>query len=385
MIATFSIPNLPAWAIERREGWEPKNPVLLAVAEGSRIISLSHPLLERGGAEGESVERFSRRFPEIPLFQRDTIAEVHAWEEMLERLHGETPRITFNGEGLCSCDIPDLKRVEDLARSLDLPAGFAPDLRTSELAAFAAYRGLVGVVGADEVDRWRGTSPVTTLLHYRFSADMVERLEMLGLLRFSSLRRLSKRHLTAQWGREGERLWRFLREEPRYRLPLYRPPLRLIRSWRFESDVLEPYEWGDVVAKLAAELQEDLGGRAASTLLMRLDEGDLEGIEESAQLLPAPGGSARQIERLVSRELLRRTPPIPFARITITLGGIRDRAWSQASLFDRRPELLDAIRRILRRWPHGLVRVRSIDHDAPLPEERVRLDAMRPEDFGEGR
>ena len=382
MVATFFIPNLPAWAIERREGIRRG---ALAVVDGSHVISLSHLLAEMGAREGESVERLSRRFPDAEIFRRDTTAEVHAWEMMLEQLHSETPRIYFNSEGLCSCDIDDIKSVERLARDLDLPTGFAPDLRTSEFAAFGAYRGIVTVVPPDSVERWRGRSPVSILLHYGFASEMVERLEMLGLVRLSSLRRLSKRHLAAQWGKEGERLWRFLREEPRYHLPLYRPPLRLHRSWRFEVDVLEPYEWGDVVTKMATELEAELEGRAASTLVVRVDEGELKGVEESARLLSAPGGSARQIDRLVGKTLLRRTPAIPFGRIEITLGGIRDRAWSQASLFDRRPELLDAIRRILRRWPRGLIRVRAVDHHAPLPEDRVRLDAMKPEDLGEGR
>ena len=384
MIATFHIPNLPAWAVALRKGVEGDRKALIGVAEGSHLISLSHALAEAGGLEGESIERVRRRFPEATIYQRDTVAEVHAWEGLLERLHRETPRMTFDGEGRCCCGISDLAVVEQLARELGLYAGFAPDIRTSELAAFQGYRGVVNVVPREKVARWVGRSPVEMLAYYRFPTEMIERLHLLGLATLGSLRRLSKRHLTAQWGKEGERLWRFLRHEPRYRLPLYAPPLRLTRTWRFELDVLEPYEWGEVVKKMAVELEEALEERAASTLRVRLDEGDLQEPEETSRLLPAPGGSARQIERLVRNTLLARTPPTPFATIEITLGGIRDRAYSQASLFDRHPELVTAVRRLLRRWPRALLRVRSIDQDALLPEKRVRVDAMKPEDLREG-
>ena len=385
MIATFHIPNLPAWAIALREGVEGEERALIGVAEGSRLISLSHALAEAGGVEGEPVERVRRRYPEAAIYQRDTVAEVHAWEGLLERLHRETPRMSFDGEGRCCCGINELAAVEELARELGLSAGFAPDIRTSELAAFQGYRGLVNVVSREKAARWVGRSPVEMLAYYRFPSEMIERLHLLGLATLGSLKRLSKRHLTAQWGKEGERLWRFLRHEPRYHLPLYTPPLRLSRTWRFELDVLEPYEWGEVVKKMAAELEEALEERAASTLRVRLDEGDLKEPEQTSRLLPAPGGTARQIDRLVRNTLLARTPPIPFARIEISLGGIRDRVYSQSSLFDRHPELLAAVRRLLRRWPRALLRVRSIDQDAALPEKRVRVDPMKPEDLREGR
>ena len=150
-------------------------------------------------------------------------------------------------------------------------------------------------------------------------------------------------------------------------------------------DVLEPYEWEADLHRLCEELVAELDERVPSFVVMRLDEGDIRGVEEHSFLLPRPEGRVETIERPVRSLLLRRNPPVPFARIELSLGGIRNAAWRQGSLFDRRPELAAAVRRILRRWPRGLLRVAGLDPHAPLPEERVRMEPMRGEDVEGGR
>lgn len=383
MITTFTVRNMPVWALVRT-GKVPAEADMIVVSDGNRVISISHSLSLAGGERGEPVERLVRRFPTAHVVPRDPAVEVLAWEGLLERLHRETPRLYFEEEGRCSSDIRSIAVIESLTAELGASVGVGPDLRTSELASFGVAPGNVEVVTTEDVSRWTGRRPVGLLSHYRFPTEMIERLDLLGLSTFASLRRLSKRHLTAQWGAEGERLWRFLRAEPRYLLPLYTPLLRIIRRHRFESDVLEPYEWEADLRRLCEELVAELGERVPSFVVVRLDEGDLQGVEEHSFLLPRPEGRVEMIERPVRSLLLRRNPPAPFARLELSLGGIRNAAWRQGSLFDRRPELAAAVRRILRRWPRGLLRVARIDPDEHLPEERVRTEAMRVEDL-EGR
>lgn len=386
MITTFTIARFSAWAAVRMLGAEErgdqKRP-MLAVFEGSRILEPCDLLAAAGVEAGEPVERVMRRFPEVLLRKRDPAVEVKAVEEMLERLHRASPRLLFSlDDRRVSCEIGDLVVAQRLAAELELPAGLAPDLRTSELAGYESSPGRVVPVEPNDRDRWVNRRSVRLLAHYRFAAPMIERLELLGLTNFSRLRRLSQRHLRAQWGEEGGRLWRFLREEPRDRLPLHRPPLRFTRARRFEIEVLEPHEWRPILQLLAGELSEDLDGRIATTLTVRLDEGSLTGPEEEARLLPR-SDRPDLIERVAEKVLIARPDPIPFALLALTLGGIRDRTIAQGSLFDLRPELVAALRRIIRRWPGSMVRIAEIDRDAPLPEHRVRLEAMRPEDVAQ--
>ena len=372
MITTFYIPNVPAWAY----GCQDKGPNLLVVADGAYALSLSTDLAAAGATVGEKVERLRHRFPALRVVSRNRTTEAIAWERLLERLNRETPQIYAPEIGRCSCQIKSLAVVEQLARNLDLLVGAGPSKRTAELAAFTAWRGIVNLVDFENPDRWITRLSVQILAHYRFTPAMIERLELLGLVTLGAVRRLSKRHLIAQWGSEGERLWRFLRRRPDAGIPLYRPPLQIKSSHRFEVEVLEPYSWVPLLQRIILELTSELDNLTAAWVSVRLDEGGLRSPEEYARLLPVPTSQAQVIERTVASLLMVRPEPIPFCVMTVSLGGIQNVERIQASLFDRRPEIVELISRLARRFPNVLMRVKGIREEEVLYEKRVDIEKL---------
>ncbi len=372
MITTFYIPNVPAWAYGwQRSEEQRKGEDFLAVADGNHALSLSNDLAAAGAETGEKIERLRSRFPSVRIVPRDRTIEAIAWEGLLERLNRETPELHAPEIGRCNCRIDDLAVVERLARQLDLYVGSGPDRTTAEFAALTADRGTLNLVDFEHPDRWVGRLPITILAHYRFTPAMIERLGLLGLGQLSSIRRLSKRHLVAQWGAEGDRLWRFLRRRRDVGIPLYRPPIRITAAHRFEIDVLEPCDWMPLLQRMITELVGELEERTASWVTVRLEEGDLRRPEEYARLLPEPSRTTRVIERTAASLLLARPEPLPFALITLGLGGIRDIEVMQVSLFDRRPEILDLVNRMARRFPRVLMRVRGVREEEVWYERRV--------------
>ncbi|MEZ4784846.1 MAG: hypothetical protein R3F28_12320 [Candidatus Kapaibacterium sp.] len=205
---------------------------------------------------------------------------------------------------------------------------------------------------------------------------MIERLDLFGYRRLEQLGRLSRRHLAAQFGMEGVRLYEFLHGEPRCRLPLWTPPPGVEATFQWEERVREPVEWLDVLDKLCQDGADDLAPRRTSLVSVVLSEtSDGKDWRKSLALKTATGNARLLAGRLRSLVLQAHVPP--FGRMTVHLGGIVTADYVQGDLFSHKENLRRAERDILRRFPRGLLDFIELDVLAALPEDRWTLSPVQ--------
>lgn len=394
-VACLLLDDWPLRAFLRRDGVLPDAPLTdpaadRAVATALRtaaaralvcerdVVVAAAPTL-REVTPGMPRERALALAPEARVYTRDRRLEAATWEDLLRRLHEFTPRLASEAPGradLAALSAPALRR---LAAACQARVGTGPTRARAHLAARRAAPGAATVVTPGREAAFLARCPVDVLAEAGFDADLPERLTLFGFRTVGALRRLSRRHLTAQFGSDGERLHALLHPPAEPPVPLFVPPPALEARADFlpACDTLDPLF--AALPGLVADAAAQLAGRVAQRVRVTVER-DGEAPHGIVRLLHEPTDQPGLLERS-ARDLLRRLlapevvpaaegTPRPVGVLTVALSALATPTPRQASLFVHRPSLAPVVRMVQRRHPGALVR--AVPHaDAPFTEDAV--------------
>jgi DNA polymerase IV len=363
-------------------------PVAIAHPEAHVVWSASSAALVQGVREEQRLSEAVGRCPSLVVFSARPARYETLDAAMLDALEQVVPGVEPAGMGAAYVDISGALRshgsVERLHRALlgCVEAGLRPRLGvgpTKFVARLAALRGpgRVRVVDPGEVDRFLAPLPVEAL---PVPAEVVRRLQLVGITTLREVARLPRSALVAQFGRDGARLADLLAgaDEPvrprphverlRERLALTEPLVSRGGLLAAAEHVLErllhqPGRRGRVARQVGIRVETEQSRLWTSTVTLREPRGDHDGIWVA--LAPV-------LERAVL--------PGPVSELSIELRGLRSAQGWQHELFaqpgaePRRRRVEEALRQLRARYDHSLVgRMAPMDPTNRLPERRWAL------------
>ena len=265
------------------------------------------------------------------------------------------------------------------------------------LAALHSEPGRLTSVPANMVEPFLRQAPVALLQPLGFGADLIERLELFGLKAVGHLLYLSERHLTAQFGREGNRLFSFLHppaDEPP--IPHYDPRVAEA-TFDFDWPVFEPHELQPALRLLLERLFSRLRGHNIRHLEVRL-KGRQDHNRVASRILIDPAHQFPTLHRAaeallhqamtqqmsnanaVHRAAVSRKTTVPSGRavqsLTLILSGITQRSPEQIQLFAKKPDLHHIAKAADQKFPGKLVRPIQTHADPFFPEEEYRFEPV---------
>jgi hypothetical protein len=177
------------------------------------------------------------------------------WDALVDRLHTCTPLISLPYRGRVFCGLDDIHVLRELVLSYNLQAAVANTRHDALLQSCRATHGRIDAYdGSDDVP----TSVLTRIIELEIQDHDIERLTLFGLDTIGNLRGLTERHLSAQFGHRGTKLYHFLHEHDDSPLPFYVPAPSIIVAERYDNVQQEP---GPIFESL------DRSARRAYTLL----------------------------------------------------------------------------------------------------------------------
>jgi hypothetical protein len=215
------------------------------------------------------------------------------------------------------------------------------------------------------------------------------RLARLGLRRIGQLAVIDRSALVARFGAEGERMGARARGRETERFEPRRTPERLALGLVVEPPTAEIEPLRFLLHRLAVALarQVEARGAAAGQAHLRLAiepafvRRDTSLHWSASQRFPEPTADAEAIERLLLARLLRTPPTGAVERIELELAGVETATGDQLPLFvpqaARGGRFGWQLARLALAFGEGRVyRVGLADPEAPLPDERVRWEAI---------
>ncbi len=345
------------------------------------MIAVSTPLRRRGLQRGEKTARARNQFPQAEFVLREISLEKSMWRRLLPTLNALSPKLSAVRPGLAFIDAELPAQLETFVREAHIHAGRAPWRTTALFAALTAVPGEVRTVTADGLEAFLDACPLG-ILHelgpecaaaLDVDADMLAKLPLFGFTTLGSVRRLSRRHLQAQFGASGAALFDLLDSvRADSVLPDYRPPTEIRRRLRLEFDACEPCELLPQVRRLLLQAVDELGDLRCGLVTLELERSD-GCVATAAKLLKEPTGDADILLGVLRALLPGLLDGQAVDVVVLRLGSLANARFVQERLLDRRV-LVDAVAApVLRRFPHGLKQAEIENPDAYLPEDGVRL------------
>jgi nucleotidyltransferase/DNA polymerase involved in DNA repair len=241
------------------------------------------------------------------------------------------------------------------------------------LAAWKATPGRIICIERQHEESFLSRTPTEALSEVGFSEEMAQRLSLFGYEDIESLKDLTKRHLTVQFGDEGSQLFDFLHPDVE-KVSFYSPPPTVGLSKDFERDVREPGPLRKALEEMAEVLQERLCGKACQRLSVRLT--GRQGEQEESRLLREPIGKKAPIYRAASTLFKRAlTADITVQTIDLEAKGLRSVSGMQGHLFRKRPALQRAISTIQEKHAGALYQV-DRNEGAVFEEDRYTYEPV---------
>ena len=356
-----------------------------------RVFSCTPSLRDRGLAIGDHLDRARSLVPHAEFHLRDPQLEAAAWDSILSRLYDLTPQIDPLTEmrnrdpkgAWALLQGADLTRLREMVRKMGAQLGASPQREWSMLAAAYSETGRTTTIPHGMVPAFLRQAPLLLLQKVGFGQEMIDRLEMLGLQFIGHLLHLTRRQMTAQFGPEGSDLFAFL-HPPNHPPPVpnYQPQ-GLSAGYDFEWPVFEPADLVPVLHQLLLQLVEDLSGKSARHLEIRLRGRGR--IRQAGRLLKDPTHRPDIIHQvadaLLQGELSQKTyTSIPCGmgveRITVVLSGLVSLPPQQMSMFTHRPDLRPLTQNMDRRFPGKLLKPVQAPTEAFFPEDEYRLETV---------
>jgi len=336
-IGCVRIPDVPAWAL--RQVKEVEDPFV--VVEQGRVVGASRTPQRKGVEAGMTRLRARSLCETATTYPRDANAEKTAWGSLLRSLNNHTPRIDSERPGRAWIEPMDGSQLRDWLDGRACHCGVAPNRPVALLAAWKATAGRVICIEEQYEESFLSRTPTGALSDVGFSEETTERLSLFGYESVESLKDLTKRHMTVQFGDEGGRLYDFLHPEVE-RVSFYSPPPTVRVDRDFERDLREPGPLREALKELVEELQERLEGKACQRLSILLTSRD--GDEEASRLLREPVAQRGPIYRAASTLLKHAlTADMSVQGLCLEARGLRSSSGTQGHLFRRRPALQRAI------------------------------------------
>ena len=367
-IGCVRIPDVPAWAL--RQVKDAEDPFV--VVNQGRVAGASRTPRRNGIEVGITRLRARSLCGEATAYPRDTSAEKTAWEALLESLNDHTPRIESEQPGRAWIEPMGGDQLRNWLDGKKCHCGVAPNRSVALLAAWKATAGRIICIEERYEGSFLSRTPTEALSDVGFSEEMADRLSVFGYENIESLKELTKRHLTAQFGEEGGQLHDFLHPSAE-RISFYSPPPTVSVSRDLERDVREPGPLRESLEEMAEELQESLRGKACQRLSVGLT--GREGEEERSRLLREPVAQRGPIYRAASTLLKHAlTAEMNVQSIRLQARGLRSNSSTQGHLFRKRPALQRAIATIQEKHS-ALYRV-SRNEGAVFEEQRYTYEPV---------
>jgi hypothetical protein len=291
--------------------------------------------------------------------------EAAAWQRVETRLNRATPYVETDQPGRAFVrphEIPALARAVD---DLGARAALAPTRSVAHLAAEKALPGELLQIQSDHVPSFLRRLPVHALTAAGISDEITEQLALFGYDTVHAVRALSKRHLTAQFGDDGTRLYAFLQEEAPP-VAAYIPPPAIEEQHAFEHDQTEPGAVEAALASLLNDAAERLDGRTTRRLTVHLQDRELHDRTAARTLRePRSGNDLASLAVTLLRTLVH--DAMRVSAVGVRLSALATPTGRQGRLFHQRPGVRKAVDAVEQRYP-GAVR-RAITHAAAIFDE----------------
>jgi hypothetical protein len=369
-IACIYIPAFPAWVQERAH--DRQN---VAVHDDDRIVSCSRSLRQQGLEPGSSLDRARELFPKASFHPRDPRLEEVYWEEVLAQIYGITPHLLSLEPGWLLCRGNDTEALQKLTTQLRAKTGIAPERPVARLAALRAGPGHPLKITSDHTDRFLEQTDVEYLKDIGFEESCIERLKLFGLTTAYDVKKLSRRHLEAQFETHGHQLYTFFHPDPSMEnIPAYQFPPTIDESYEFERAATEPGDIFPVLKHLIERTTERLGDHRCRRVSVRLYGEDSSSPRIMTRLLKDPTAHTESLLRgaRLQMEALLKAQPLVY-RLEVELGGLVRREAAQGQLFFQRPSVKKAFQAVLKRFPNRLFRPTLDNPHGRLPEETAKL------------
>lgn len=368
-IGCVRVPDVPAWAFRRAKDAEDP----FVVVEKGRVVGTSRTPRREGVEVGMTRLRANSLCEGASVHPRDVNTERTVWEELLRSLNAHTPRIESEHTGLAWIEPMDGDSLRGWLDGKQCHCGVAPNRPVALLAAWKATSGRIICIEKRYEESFLSRTPTDALSDVGFSEEIAERLSIFGYENVESLKELTKRHLTAQFGEEGSRLYDFLHPDAP-RVSFYSPPPTVSVSRDFDWGLREPGPLRKALEEMSETLHDRLDGKACQRLSIQLSgrQGDLK----ASRVLREPVAKTGPIYRAAST-LLKGALKANAVVQTLNLRaqGLQSASGAQVDLFRNRPALKKAVATVQEKCSGALHRV-SWTKGAVFEENRYAYEPV---------
>ncbi|NND72461.1 MAG: hypothetical protein HKN43_12875 [Rhodothermales bacterium] len=375
MIGCLYIPHYPTWVFEHRKPRD--RPVV--VVSGGRVITAGKAARRAGVEPGISAERVHALCPGATITLRDPDLEIAVWEENLHHLNSITPFIENAPAPYVYFRSRDIADIRKLAASLKAQVAFASNRSIALLASMRAAPGNVLAVRPQHQINFLKHFAVEKLEELGFDVDMIEQLMLLGFNSLGDAHRLSLKHLKAQFGDQGAKLFELIHPEDEPAVSIYQPPRVLRETHDFDWPCNEPHELLNILDHLIDRLAAAMNAEKCRRLQIAMRVYRSEKPLFSSRVLVEPVSGRKPLRNaahtLIHKVLFR---GIEIETLAIEAGALRTATPTQTTLFRQRPSLLKAVRAVHKKFP-GAIKQAIVEPGVLFSEDEVRFEPF-PED-----
>lgn len=375
MVGCLYIPYYPAWVFEHRN---PKDRPVVVVS-GGRVITAGKAARRVGVEPGIAAERVAALCPGATVALRNPDLESAEWEEALHRLNSVTPFIENAPAPYVYFRSRDLADIRKLTAELKAQVAFAGNRSIALLAAMRAAPGNVLALRPQHQLNFLSRFPVDRIEELGFEIDMIEQLSLLGFDTLGAAHRLSLKHLKAQFGKEGEKLFELIHPEDDPAVSIYQPPRVIRESYDFDWPCTEPHELLQILDHLVDRLATAMRSEKCRRLQIaaRIYRNDKPLFASRVLVEPINGTKPllNAAHILINKILFR---GIQIEALSIEAGALRTASPTQTTLFRQRPSLLKAVKAVHHRFP-GAIKQAVVEPGVLFSEDEVRFEPF-PED-----
>jgi nucleotidyltransferase/DNA polymerase involved in DNA repair len=375
----------------RRPAWDGR-PLVLGSAPGERkVVALCSPEAEGAGIRpGLPLREVVAFCPEAVVVQPDPVRVASVLEEVLARLQRVSPSVELAGErifldlrGLAALYYHDLRRLGQAIRAA-VPPLLRPRIGVAGgkfAAAIVARKAEPARMCLVRIHRTANFLAPLSIRYLPLEADVLERLDLLGLRTIGELANLPFAAVQAQFGKAGARAWRLANgqdDEPI--VPRgYTPSAHA--SLRFDDPVASVEAVIAALDQLLAHVFANpvLRGRVVRQARLRALLSDGTSWERLLTFKEALAGRATARLALKAKlELPNGLPPAPVEEIFLELMGLGGEVAKQPGLFIARArqdgQIVEAARQLRARYGDvPLFHAVEMEPWSRIPERRWTL------------
>ncbi len=368
MVGWFLIPNYPAWALLRYGEESP-----IAVIDQGRVLAACRQAQAAGVESGMRAGRACSVCEGITLRPRDRALESALWERVEKALNGSTPYVERAAPGRTIFRPHDREELRRLYRGAGAQVGLAPTRIDAHLAARKAATGHLLEISEEHLQPFRRGMEVERLGAVGVEPEVVERLALFGYETVAAAASLSKKHLSAQFGESGKRVYDRLHPSDPPSVSAYSPPPTVEEDRCFQRPQRQVGAIKETIDTLIESAVDVLGKRTTQRLTLLLECRQHGRIRASRILREAQSreDALKSISHTLLEEELSYGPAVE--EITVVLGALGQPRTEQGALFFERPVVKRAIKRVHRRHP-GMLRRATLDSRAVFPEDRIHWE-----------